>query len=92
MFLIGDFSQISRVSRRMLYYYEEVGLLLPAHIDEATGYRYYSASQIPRLNQILALKKLGLTLEQIRRLLDEDISTDEIRGMLAMKKERCSAL
>lgn len=86
MFLIGEFSKIARVSRRMLYYYEEEELLAPAYIDETTGYRYYSASQIPRLNRILALKKLGLTLRQIRRLLDKNISTDEIRGMLTMKK------
>lgn len=70
----------------MLYYYEEEGLLAPAYIDGATGYRYYSASQIPRINRILALKKLGLTLRQIQRLLDKHISTDEIRGMLEMKK------
>ncbi len=86
MFLIGEFSKIARVSRRMLYYYEEEGLLAPAFIDELTGYRYYSASQIPRLNRILALKKLGLTLKQIQRLLDKNISADEIRGMLEMKK------
>ncbi len=86
MFLIGEFSQIARVSRRMLYYYEELGLLEPAYIDDETGYRYYSAAQIPRLNQILALKKLGLTLEQVRRMLNDRVSTDEIRGMLAMKK------
>ena len=86
MFLIGEFSKIARVSRRMLYYYEEEGLLAPAHIDELTGYRYYSASQIPRINRILALKKLGLTLKQIQRLLDKNISSDEIRGMLEMKK------
>lgn len=86
MFLIGEFSKIARVSRRMLYYYEEEGLLAPAHIDEQTGYRYYSASQIPRINRILALKKLGLTLKQIQRMLDKNISTDEIRGMLEMKK------
>lgn len=86
MFLIGEFSKIARVSRRMLYYYEEVGLLAPAHIDEATGYRYYSASQIPRLNQILALKGLGLTLDQIHRMLHDNVSSDEIRGMLAMRK------
>lgn len=86
MFLIGEFSKIARVSRRMLYYYEEEGLLAPAYIDELTGYRYYSASQIPRINRILALKKLGLTLKQIQRMLDKNISTDEIRGMLTMKK------
>lgn len=86
MFLIGEFSKIARVSRRMLYYYEEEGLLTPTYVDDITGYRYFSASQIPRINRILALKKLGLTLRQIRRMLDDNISTNEIRGMLTMKK------
>ena len=45
MFLTGEFSQISRVSKRLLHYYDEIGLLKPANIDEATGYRYYSARQ-----------------------------------------------
>lgn len=86
MFLIGEFSKLARVSRRMLYYYEEVGLLVPAHIEQETGYRYYSATQLPRLNQILALKELGLTLEQIRQMLNDDISADELRGMLALRR------
>ncbi len=86
MFLIGEFSKLARVSRRMLYYYEEVGLLAPAHTDQNTGYRYYSATQLPRLNQILTLKELGLTLEQIRQMLDDDISADELRGMLALRR------
>jgi DNA-binding transcriptional MerR regulator len=86
MFLIGEFSKLARVSRRMLYYYEEVGLLMPAHIEQETGYRYYSATQLPRLNQILALKELGLTLVQIRQMLNDDISADELRGMLALRR------
>src|SRR5712692_5387252 len=86
MFLTGEFSKISRVSKRLLHYYDEIGLLKPAHIDPHTGYRYYSAQQLPHLNRILALKELGLTLDQIARLLEGSISTDEIRGMLIMKK------
>ncbi len=86
MFRIGEFSKIAQVSGRLLRYYDELGLLKPVRIDPETGYRYYSAQQIPQLNRILALKELGLTLEQIARLLEGDISTDEIRGMLMMKK------
>jgi DNA-binding transcriptional MerR regulator/effector-binding domain-containing protein len=55
-------------------------------IDAETGYRYYSATQLPELNRILALKELGMTLDQIARLLAGNISTEEIRGMLVMKK------
>lgn len=86
MFKIGEFSQIARVSGRLLRYYDGLGLLHPQRIDPQTGYRYYSAAQLPRLNRILALKDLGLALDQIGRFVDDDISTDEIRRMLALKK------
>lgn len=86
MFRIGEFSQIARVSGRLLRYYDGIGLLRPQRIDPETGYRYYSAGQLQQLNRILALKELGLSLDQIGRMLDERISPAEIRGMLALKK------
>ena len=86
MFRIGEFSQIARVSGRLLRHYDSLGLLQPEHVDPQTGYRYYSARQLPRLNRILALKELGLSLEQIGRLIDDKISADEIRGMLILKR------
>ena len=92
MFRIGEFSKIARVTARQLRYYDEYGLLQPTHIDPETGYRYYSATQLPRLNRILALKDLGLTLEQIGRLVDDEVSTDELRGMLTMKKAHIEQL
>lgn len=86
MFRIGEFSKIAQVSVSQLRYYDEIGLLQPARIDEWTGYRYYSAHQLPHLNRILALKELGLTLNQIRRMVTDEVSPEEIRGMLALKK------
>lgn len=86
MFKIGEFSKITQVPGSQLRYYDEIDLLKPAKIDEWTGYRYYSAQQIPRLNRILALKDLGLTLEQVKRMLDDEIPSDEIRGMFALRK------
>lgn len=86
MFLTGEFSRIARVSKRMLQYYDEIGLLKPYQTDPQTGYRYYSAQQLPRLNQILALKELGLTLDQIQRMLDGNVQDNEIHGMLLMQK------
>src|ERR1051325_3753556 len=86
MFRIGEFSQIARVSGRLLRYYDNIGLLRPDRTDPARGYRYYSAQQLPRLNRILALKDLGLSLDQIAKLIDEKISAQEIRGMLMLKK------
>ncbi len=86
MFRIGEFSQIARVSGRLLRYYDSIGLLRPQRIDPETGYRYYSAGQLERLNRILALKELGLSLDQVARMLDDKISAAEIRGMLALRK------
>lgn len=55
-------------------------------MDRFTGYRYYTAAQLPRLNKILALKELGLSLDQIKRVLDDNSSIEEIHGMLTLKK------
>ena len=86
MFRIGEFSRIAQTAITQLRYYDEIGLFQPEHIDPFTGYRYYRAAQLPDLNRILALKELGLTLEQIKRLVAEDVSAEEIRGMLSLKK------
>ena len=86
MFTVGEFSRLARVSKRLLRYYDEIGLLKPVHTDPLTEYRYYSAEQMPLLNRILALKDLGLSLDQIQRMLSDQVSTDEMQGMLLMKK------
>ncbi len=86
MFRIGDFSRLCRVPVSTLRYYADIGLLEPAQVDRFTSYRYYTLDQFPRLNRILAFKDLGLSLEQIRQLLDEDIASSEIRGMLRLKQ------
>ncbi|MFQ5614886.1 MAG: MerR family transcriptional regulator, partial [Anaerolineales bacterium] len=69
-----------------LRYYDKIGLLKPAEVDRFTSYRYYSANQLPRLNRILALKGLDLSLEQIAQLLESDLPPDQIRGMLRLKQ------
>jgi DNA-binding transcriptional MerR regulator len=86
MFKIGDFSRLSQVSVKTLHHYDAIGLFQPIHVDEWTGYRYYSFEQLPRLNRILALKDLGFSLEQIRRALDETINAEEIAGMLRLRQ------
>jgi DNA-binding transcriptional MerR regulator len=86
MIKIGDFSRLSQVPISTLRYYDEVGLLRPAAIDEASGYRFYMLEQLPLLNRILALKWLGLSLDQIAQLLAEKVPTSHIHGMLLMKR------
>lgn len=86
MFRIGEFSKIAQVPASLLRYYDDIGLFCPINSDKDTRYRYYSVQQLSRLNRILALKDLGLSLEQVKRLLEDEVSPDEIRGMLALKK------
>jgi DNA-binding transcriptional MerR regulator len=86
VFLIGDFARHGRVSVRMLRHYDAIGLLRPAYVDPTTGYRSYQAAQLAELNRIVALKDLGFTLEQVRTMLDEHVSVEQIRGMLALRR------
>jgi DNA-binding transcriptional MerR regulator len=86
MLKISDFSKLSLVSVKALRYYDERGLLKPARVDPSTGYRFYSASQLTRLNRILAMKDMGLDLSQIALLLDQEPTPDQIRGMLRLKQ------
>jgi DNA-binding transcriptional MerR regulator len=86
MLKIGEFSRLSQVTIKTLHHYDELGLIKPAHIDPATNYRFYKVEQLPRIHRILALKELGLSLEQIGLMLDDDMPTDQIRGMLRLKQ------
>jgi DNA-binding transcriptional MerR regulator len=86
MLRIGDFSRIARVSVQTLRYYDDLGLLKPVAVDRITGYRYYEFSQLPKLHRILALKDLGLSLEEIARLLRDEPSTEQLLGMLRLKE------
>ncbi|MCM3923774.1 MerR family transcriptional regulator [Frankia sp. AiPs1] len=91
MFSIGDFARRGLVSVRMLRHYDAIGLLRPAHVDPVSGYRYYQADQLARLNRIIALKDLGLTLGQVRAILDEQVSVAELRGMLRLRQAELAA-
>ncbi|QLE58411.1 MerR family transcriptional regulator [Nostoc sp. TCL26-01] len=87
MFKIGDFSRLGQVSVRMLRHYDDLGLLKPAHVDQFTDYRYYTIEQLPRLNRILALKDLGLPLEQIADLLRKDLPSAQLQHLLQSKQK-----
>ncbi|MEV4825529.1 MerR family transcriptional regulator [Micromonospora sp. NPDC049274] len=91
MFTIGDFARLGRVSVRMLRHYDSIGLLRPASVDAHTGYRFYRADQLRRLNRVIALKDLGLTLDQVRAILDDAVDVAELRGMLRLRRSQLTA-
>ncbi|RAO10435.1 Protein-serine/threonine phosphatase [Micromonospora noduli] len=88
MFTIGEFARLGRVSVRMLRHYDSIGLLPPASVDPHTGYRFYRADQLRRLNRVIALKELGLTLEQVRAIVDDAVDVAELRGMLRLRRSQ----
>jgi effector-binding domain-containing protein len=86
LFKIGDFSRLSFVTVKTLRYYDEIGLLKPVKVDQFTGYRYYSADQLPRLNYIVALKDLGLCLDEVALLIQDNLSPAQMRDIFILKK------
>lgn len=86
MLKIGEFSRLSQISIKALHIYQERGLLQPEQVDRFTGYRYYTLQQLPRAHRIMALKGMGLSLDQIGMMLNEDLTLQELRGMLRLKQ------
>lgn len=71
---------------KALRHYDRLGLLRPEQIAPNSGYRFYTAAQLPRLHQILALQELGFSLEQIGQLRDAELSPTQLREMLRQKE------
>jgi predicted transcriptional regulator YdeE/DNA-binding transcriptional MerR regulator len=86
MLKIGEFSKVAEVSVKTLRYYDDLGLLRPNWVDRYTGYRYYTLQQLPRLNRILALKELGFPLDQIARLLRDDLPPGELQRLMRLRQ------
>jgi DNA-binding transcriptional MerR regulator len=66
---IGEFSRLTHLSVRTLRRYHDAGLLEPATVDDATGYRYYNADQIPTAQVIHRLRELDVPLPDVQRIL-----------------------
>lgn len=69
MLAIGEFSRLTHLSIRTLRRYHDADLLVPATVDDATGYRYYTADQIPTAQVIHRLRELDVPLPEVRRIL-----------------------
>ena len=67
---VGDFARITHLSVKTLRHYHEVGLLEPATVNPGTGYRYYSAAQVPTAQVIRRLRDLEMPVSQVKEVLD----------------------
>ncbi|UKA48923.1 helix-turn-helix domain-containing protein [Arthrobacter sp. FW305-123] len=86
MLTIGAFAQIGQVTHRMLRHWDTAGLLVPAHVDEFSGYRSYDPSQLERLHRIVALRQLGFGLDDISSILDQGVEADRIAALLRIRR------
>ncbi len=85
MFKIGEFSKLCGLSVDTLYHYEKLKILVPITVDELTGYRYYDASQMMTVNKILALKDAGFALEEVKNIMNDNVSVPMLIEMLESK-------
>jgi protein phosphatase len=67
---IGEFARLSRLSPKALRLYDELGLLRPCRVDEWSGYRYYSPSQLDRARLVGWLRRIGMPLAQIAAVVE----------------------
>lgn len=87
MLSIGAFAQIGQVTHRMLRHWDQAGLLVPAHVDDFTGYRSYDPSQLDRLHRIMALRQLGFGLDDISTLLAEGVGPSRLATLVQERRE-----
>ena len=90
---INEFAKLAGVSVRTLHYYDEIGLLKPAFVDEQNGYRFYDEISLERMQEILFYRELDFELKSIRDILsspdyDKQKALAEQRKLLELKKER----
>ena len=94
---IKEFAEFMGVSVRTLHYYDEIGLLVPAYVDEYTGYRYYNENSLLRMQEILFYRELDFSLKSIGEILsspnyDTNKALKEQKNLLTLKKERLERL
>ena len=82
---IGEFARLTDLSVRNIRYYSDLGLLPPAETDPSTGYRKYGIDQVSRASRLIALKDIGLSLDEIRLVLDDQLDDREFRDVLATR-------
>ena len=94
---IREFANLTGVSVRTLHYYDEIGLLKPAFVDEKNGYRYYDEKSLERMVEILFYRELDFSLKSILEILsspdyDKSAAIRKQKELLILKKERLERL
>ena len=88
MLKIGEFSRLSHTTVKALRFYEKEDLLIPASVDEWTGYRLYESSQLETAAKIKAFRQLGLSIDEIKSI----FSGEDVMKILSAKEENLQKL
>jgi len=83
---IGEIAAFFNVSVKAIRIYEKKGIIVPAKVDPATGYRYYTADQIQTLAALLELKTLGFSLAEIKSIISGELNDNELVAALIRKR------
>lgn len=86
MFTIGEFAALGHVSARMLRHYDAIGLLVPADVDERTGYRRYAPAQLGQLLRIVQLRDLDCPLDDVAEVLHAPDEASALRRVLERRR------
>lgn len=94
---IKAFAKLTGVSVRTLHYYDEIGLLIPAEVDEENGYRFYDEQSLERMQAILFYRELDFSLASIQSILsspayDKQLALQMQKQLLILKRNRLSRL
>ena len=87
LMMIGEIADFFGISRKAIRLYEKKGIIQPVKVDDANGYRYYSAAQVQQLNALLELKALGFSLDEIKRIIDGKAEKATLLEMLEKKRQ-----
>ena len=87
LMMIGEIAEFFGVSRKAIRLYEKKGIIKPVEVDEKNGYRYYSAGQVQQLNALLELKAMGFSLDEIKKVLNGEMTKEHLITALLKKQQ-----
>src|SRR5688572_24434246 len=97
---VGELAQRSGLTVRTLHHYDQIGLLRPSGRTEA-GHRLYTAADLARLQQVMSLRQLGFSLDEVKGCLDQEgfsprevirLHVARLREQIELKRELCARL
>ncbi|MGG1610274.1 MerR family transcriptional regulator [Bacillus wiedmannii] len=86
LFSIGEVAKIKDITIKALRYYHKMGILIPKHVDESTGYRYYSIDQFIHIDIIKSCRELNTSIVELQEIFKE-CNTDKLLRFLQVKRE-----